>query len=579
MSLLVYYDGECPFCNRYVKLLRLKESAGGVSLIDLRESPQQRQELIDQGFNLDLGMVVETDGRRVAGDDAVNMLAMLSTPSTFLNRVNKAVFSSPLLATLLYPLLRAGRWLTLFILGLGQIMPDDDGARARATIFGTLFSLFSFYHFFNYALEYMRFPPQIDMIAIAICAVALFFRPASSRLLFLLMLVSTVSAILQAPITSNHTMVRNMVLLGYWVSFFYTMIRGLKWSDIFTNFAPAGQGALLVMYVFGIFHKINTGFLNPETSCAVALWRQMPMPLNAIDIPAMHYLAIYGTFIVEGGIILMLFSRKLRHIGIVCGILFHTLLAFSNYAMYISFTTLSIALHCLFLNEESARNIRDSKMMTAFTKRMRDPVYILAAAILVALLFYVGMSRNYTLVTLMALPLIIPFCVNIIRHGSSTKPLLAKGHRVTPLIIGTIVTTLFFLNCTMPYWGLKSAQTINMFSNLRVEGGINNHLIMKHISAPFGYLDDVVTIEKAQGPQANITTDLDQHGMVYYDLLAHLSDNPNLVVTYTRDGKIYENMSAATLADDIQHTLHPAWFRKWFHFQRVNLKEPITCAY
>ena len=31
------------------------------------------------------------------------------------------------------------------------------------------------------------------------------------------------------------------------------------------------------------------------------------------------------------------------------------------------------------------------------------------------------------------------------------------------------------------------------------------------------------------------------------------------------------------VAEDIEMQLHPKWFRKWFHFQIVNLQEPEHC--
>ena len=72
---------------------------------------------------------------------------------------------------------------------------------------------------------------------------------------------------------------------------------------------------------------------------------EMPEPLSRLDGPLVHYATIYGTFAAEGAIALMLLTPRLRHWGVVGGILFHLLIALSDYAMYISFTMLSIALH------------------------------------------------------------------------------------------------------------------------------------------------------------------------------------------------------------------------------------------
>lgn len=575
MTISVYYDGECPFCAKYMTLMRLKETAGEVKLIDLRSNQEIKAELISEGFELDKGMVVDMDGRRVEGAEAVHQLALLSTPSNSFNRFNKAIMSSKFLSTVLYPFLRAGRWVVLFLLGREQI--SSEGDTARASIFGSMFALFSIFHFFNYSLEYGRGDIQLDLLCIVFAAVLLFIRPNSPRLLFFLMLVSTISAVIQAPIASNHTIVRNFVVLGYWFSFLYAMFRSLKWSDIFTNFTMAGQASLLVMYFFGVFHKINTDFLNPDSSCAVTLWRDMPWPLQTLNQPIIHYLTIYGTFAVEGVLVLMLFNRRLRHIAVVLGILFHLLLALSNYAMYISFTTLAISLHCLFLNEESARKIQDSPFMHAVRERLRNPAYLLLALTLMMLVIAAGIFRQYTLVTLLMLPLLLPFCYAVMRYGASQKPLLKSPNRVSASVIGTVLGALFFLNCWMPYLGLKSSQTVNMFANLRLEGGVSNHLIMKKAPKPFAYLSDIASVQSVEGDAGLKYYETDNVGIVYYELLSRLDKNPQAVVSYTRGGKHFADMTAAKLQTDIESTLHSRWFRKWFHFKNVDLETPKTC--
>ena len=194
MTISVYYDGDCPFCSKYMTLMRLKETAGPVKLVDLRTNQSEREELISQGFDLDKGMVVEMNGHRVEGAEAVNQLALLSTPSNVFNRINKTIMSSKVLATFLYPFLRAGRWLVLFLLGREQISSESNSA--RASIFGSMFALFSMFHFFNYALEYGRLPPQFDIIFIVFAAILLFVKPESPRLLFLLMLASTILSLI-----------------------------------------------------------------------------------------------------------------------------------------------------------------------------------------------------------------------------------------------------------------------------------------------------------------------------------------------------------------------------------------------
>jgi predicted DCC family thiol-disulfide oxidoreductase YuxK len=117
----IVYDGQCPFCSRYVRLVRLRETLGPVQLIDARKGGPQVDEVRQAGLDLDDGMVLKWDGRLYHGADCINMLALLSTPSSGFNRLNAAVFRSRTASRLLYPVLRAGRNAVLRMLGRGKI--------------------------------------------------------------------------------------------------------------------------------------------------------------------------------------------------------------------------------------------------------------------------------------------------------------------------------------------------------------------------------------------------------------------------------------------------------------------------
>lgn len=113
----IVYDGDCPFCTRYVRLLRLRESAGNVALVNARDGGPLVDEIRAAGLDLNEGMVLKLGGRLYHGDECMHRLALMSTPSTLFNRINGSVFRSPTVSRLLYPLLRTGRNLTLRLLG------------------------------------------------------------------------------------------------------------------------------------------------------------------------------------------------------------------------------------------------------------------------------------------------------------------------------------------------------------------------------------------------------------------------------------------------------------------------------
>lgn len=117
----IVYDGQCPFCSRYVQLVRLRETLGPVQLIDARKGGPQVDKVRQAGLDLDEGMVLKLNGRLYHGADCINMLALLSTPSSGFNRLNAALFRSRTASRLLYPVLRAGRNAVLRLLGRGKI--------------------------------------------------------------------------------------------------------------------------------------------------------------------------------------------------------------------------------------------------------------------------------------------------------------------------------------------------------------------------------------------------------------------------------------------------------------------------
>lgn len=115
-SVTLVYDGECPFCTRYVTMMRLRESAGSVQLLNAREPHPVVEQLVDAGFDLDEGMVLMSGDNVFHGDQAVHALALMSGDHGWFNRLNFYIFRSQMLSRLLYPMLRAGRNVTLRLL-------------------------------------------------------------------------------------------------------------------------------------------------------------------------------------------------------------------------------------------------------------------------------------------------------------------------------------------------------------------------------------------------------------------------------------------------------------------------------
>lgn len=115
-DVLLVYDGECPACDNYCRVVRIREDIGRLVIVDAREDSPVMQEITAAGLDIDEGMVLKLGESLYYGSDAIHMLAMIGSRSGVLNRLNYHVFKSPRVATVLYPLLRSCRAVLLKLL-------------------------------------------------------------------------------------------------------------------------------------------------------------------------------------------------------------------------------------------------------------------------------------------------------------------------------------------------------------------------------------------------------------------------------------------------------------------------------
>ena len=103
------------------KAHNFEENIGDVKLINARDKTEEVEKVVEQGYDLDEGMVFFYQGVFYHGHEAVNMMAILTDDAGFFNTLNKVVFRSPKRAKIFYPPLRFFRNLTLKVLGKSKI--------------------------------------------------------------------------------------------------------------------------------------------------------------------------------------------------------------------------------------------------------------------------------------------------------------------------------------------------------------------------------------------------------------------------------------------------------------------------
>lgn len=110
------YDKECPACNYYCQMVRIRESVGELKLVDAREPSEIMEEITAAGLDIDQGMVLKMGNALYYGSDAIHMLSLIGSESGLFNRLNYWLFRSKSVSGILYPILRFFRNMLLKIL-------------------------------------------------------------------------------------------------------------------------------------------------------------------------------------------------------------------------------------------------------------------------------------------------------------------------------------------------------------------------------------------------------------------------------------------------------------------------------
>ena len=120
-EILLVYDKECPACDNYCRIIRIRESVGNLKLVNAREDSEVMARLTADGFDIDQGMVLQMGDQLYYGSDAIHALALISSKSGIVNRLNYWIFKSKGVSAVVYPLLRFFRNMLLKLLGKTKI--------------------------------------------------------------------------------------------------------------------------------------------------------------------------------------------------------------------------------------------------------------------------------------------------------------------------------------------------------------------------------------------------------------------------------------------------------------------------
>lgn len=422
-------------------------------------------------------------------------------------------------------------------------------------------------------------------------AVAVILRPRQTLLLWLLAGAMALQYVHRLPVASNNQ------TIAFFMNAAILTVVGIelaRWHGgaetrerAYERLRIVARSLLATMYFFGIFHKINVDFLDPEVSCAVALYKPIVAHLGLGDNLIGHYGAIATTFVLESVTLVCLYWRRYFAVGLILGLVFHYIIPISAYAWYMDFSSLVLALYVLSVPREVS--VAFAARCSVLLARARAPTAGLSALLLFALVLAAG-----TVLVLGVAQLVPARTPKMMWHSVWLLCWAVVGGSGMVVLTGAALAALpyrpaamprqplwlhafggvLFVSCLSPYVGLKTDSSITMFSNLHTEGGETNHLLLDRPIYLFGYQRSVARIEGSSHSAMRKIADR-RLSLVRFSLEEWMRVHPNEWVTFTMDGVRHRQVVAADLAIKPRNWLE----RRLLVFKPVDHARPKVCSH
>jgi hypothetical protein len=445
--------------------------------------------------------------------------------------------------------------------GAGSVLPASlqRGAERALTVFAVLWGFAALFHQAGYPQRAFG----ASALLVTLPALWLIVKPSSLPRLVTMAVLQVVHVLRVGPANvSNHwvfTFFVNLTLLAT-IGYLVARRRGVSRADCFRFFAPVARVELLVLYFFAVVHKLNADFLSPLSSCATdhyaTIARHFPfLPTGSW----VNYSVIYGTLLVEAAIPLLLCSRRTRLFGVALGAAFHLGLVLNPSQVFFDFTSMLFAMYFLFVPYDFWGALRVTPLRWKAGKWVRSrldggKLRVVGRRLALALgTFLIGAY-------LLRLTPNDPYVINGIQEGvralfllygaaalavflyvARTRDVLGETRGLDrlapPTWLGVALPALVFLNGMNPYLGLRTDSSFSMFSNLRTEGRVTNHLFMPTGLQVATYQDTLVRVIASSDPALRRMA---HDGLLYpaFELRRRTSMRTEASVTYEAGGQV-----------------------------------------
>ncbi len=377
--------------------------------------------------------------------------------------------------------------------------------------------------------------------------------------------VIPVTAVLEAPVLGNHWLLAGIVSLAY-------LLTWGRWD----NFEPAARVIFLLFYGFAAFAKINSGFLDPTTSCGVFYANQALTEVGLAGISATSpfgWVASWGPALIEASVPILLINKRTRTWGALLGLSFHGILTLDLAQHFYDFTGVLFPLFVLFLPDFYADRFE------VIGARLRPVLKQVLAAVVVVIGVAVT-TANVTPLTEFTLRLMsdwsflwwIPYMSVVLwaAIGSVTDPSLL-GWRIG--WAGALLALLVVANGLTPYLELKTAYGWNMYSNLVTVDGESNHYVVRATLPLRDGQHDLVTVISSSDPDLQVYADYG-YLLPWPSLRYYTASHPDGSLVYRRAGRRVE---VSRIGDDPVLSAPAPWWWRWMPYRAINAATPDQC--
>ena len=277
--------------------------------------------------------------------------------------------------------------------------------------------------------------------------------------------------------------------------------------------------------------------------------------------------------------LLLLFPRT-RVVGLVVGLLFHTMLTFDVEKHFFDFSSTMFALLSVFLSDHAVRSFSRVPLASRYPAlRLGFLIWYLLAMLALFLsldtrygysAFFIG--RQVLWWTLNSW-LILAFAA-LFRNGWRDGE-LSGTRRLCGLT--ACLPILLFLNGITPYLGLKTRSSLDMYSNLRAEAGRENHFIIRKSADLLGNMADLAVVISTS--DAELEKEIIQPALLitFFELRRRVLKNPGMQLRFHRDGKEYILSEAGK--DPIFAEAPSQMLLKLLWYRPVDPRTPARCLW